>query len=174
MITSVLKLPEKTRAEQQQSKRLWNSEHCKSTPDFFTIGYSGRRIDEFIKILKNVGIATLVDIRFSPVSRFKPEFSKNNLKMALETNGIIYIHRPEWGVPRDIRANSIGKRTRDDIWDWYDSYILPQVIKTNLDEFFNTMEHPIVFMCVEYDPTECHRHRIFLGLERSGFTGCDL
>jgi uncharacterized protein (DUF488 family) len=172
--TSTLKLPEKTRNEQQQSKIIWNSLHCTSEPDFFTIGYSGRRIGEFISIVKNVGIATLIDIRFSPVSRFKPEFSKNNLKRSLEVNGITYIHRPEWGVPRDIRAYSIGKDTRDDIWDWYDTYVLPRIIKRNLDDFFNSMEHPIVLMCVEYDPTECHRHRIFLGLERVGLIGCDL
>jgi len=174
VITSSLKLPEKTRIEQQQSKTIWNSEHCTSEPDFYTIGYSGRIIDEFINIVRNAGIATVVDIRSLPVSRFKPEFSKNNLKRSLEANGIIYIHRPEWGVPRDIRSFSIGKQTRDDIWDWYDTYILPNVIKKNLDDFFNSMEHPIVLMCMEYDPTECHRHRLFLGLERSGFTGCDL
>lgn len=174
MINSTLRLPEKTKTEQEKSKNLWNSEHCTSEPDFYTIGYSGRKIDEFIKIIENAGIATLVDIRYSPVSRFKPEFSKNNLKKALEAEGIIYIHRPEWGVPRDIRAFSIGTRTRDAIWNWYDTYILPTIIKKNLNDFFNSMEHPIVFMCVEYDPTECHRHRIFLGLERLGFTGYDL
>jgi uncharacterized protein (DUF488 family) len=174
MAISILKLPEKTKTEQRQSKIAWNAEHCTSEPDFYTIGYSGRGIDEFVRVIKNANIATIVDIRFSPVSRFKPEFSKNNLKRKLETNGVMYIHRPEWGVPRDIRAFSIGKETRDDIWDWYDTYILPTIITRNLDGFFNSMEHPVAFMCVEYDPTECHRHRIFLGLERLGFTGCDL
>lgn len=174
MISSVLKLPEKTKDEQKQSKLSWNSEHCTSAPDFYTIGYSGRTINDFIDVLRNAGVATLVDIRFAPVSRFKPEFSKNNLKRSLENNGIAYLHRSDWGVPRDIRAFSIGKGTRDDIWTWYDSYVLPKVVKRNLDEFFNSMEHPIALMCVEYDPTQCHRHRIFLALERVGLRGCDL
>jgi uncharacterized protein (DUF488 family) len=172
--SSVLKLPEKTKDEQKQSKLSWNSEHCTSAPDFYTTGYSGRNINDFINALKNVGIATVVDIRFAPVSRFKPEFSKNNLKRSLENNGIAYLHRPDWGVPRDIRAFSIGKQTREDIWIWYDANVLPNVAKRNLDEFFNSMEHPVAFMCVEYDPTECHRHRLFLGLERVGLHGCDL
>jgi uncharacterized protein (DUF488 family) len=174
VVNSVLKLPEKTKDEQKQSKLAWNSEHCTSTPDFYTIGYSGRSINDFIDTLKNEDIATLVDIRFVPVSRFKPEFSKNNLKRSLENNGINYLHKPDWGVPRDIRAFSIGKRTREDIWVWYDANILPNVVKRNLDDFFNSMEHPIALMCVEYDPRECHRHRLFLGLERLGLTGCDL
>jgi uncharacterized protein (DUF488 family) len=171
---SSLKLPEKTVSEQEQSKKDWNSKHCVSQPDFYTIGYSGKKISDFIDIIKNAGVATLVDVRFSPVSRFKPEFSKNNLKRLLEANGIQYIHRPEWGVPREIRAFSIDKGTRDDIWAWYDSYILPNIVRRNLDEFFNSMEHPIALMCVEYDPTQCHRHRIFLALERLGLRGCDL
>lgn len=174
MTSSVLKLPEKTREEQRQSKLMWNSEHCKSAPDFYTIGYSGRNISEFIDTLRNAGVATVVDIRFAPVSRFKPEFSKNNLKRSLETNKINYLHKPDWGVPRDIRSLSIGKRTREDIWVWYDANILPNAVKRNLDDFFNSMEHPVALMCVEYDPVECHRHRLFLGLERLGLTGCDL
>ncbi len=174
MTTSILKLPEKTKDEQRQSKISWNATHCTSAPDFYTVGYSGKSISEFMGELKNAGVVTLVDVRFAPVSRFKPEFSKNNLKGALEANGISYLHKPDWGVPRDIRAFSIGKQTRDDIWVWYDANVLPNVAKTNLDEFFNSMEHPVAFMCVEYDSTECHRHRIFLGLERQGLRGCDL
>lgn len=174
MVNSVLKLPEKTKYEQRQSKIAWNSEHCTSSPDFYTIGYSGRNINDFIDVLKSAGVVTVVDIRFAPVSRFKPEFSKINLQRYLQNNGITYVHKSDWGVPRDIRAFSIGKQNRDDIWDWYDSNVLPNVAKKNLDEFFNSMEHPVALMCVEYDPTECHRHRIFLGLERLGLHGCDL
>jgi len=169
---SVLKLPEKTKEEQRRSKLVWNSEHCTSAPDFYTIGYSGRSISEFIDALTDAGVATVVDIRFVPVSRFKPEFSKNNLKKALEDNKINYLHKPDWGVPRDIRSLSIGKGTREDIWAWYDSNVVPNAV--NLDDFLNSMEHPVALMCVEYDPVECHRHRLFLGFERLGLTGCDL
>jgi len=169
-----LSLPEHSKAEQIQNKISWNSEHCAAEPDFYTIGYSGRDIQEVIDLLKKHGVATLVDIRYAPVSRFKPVFSKKNLKAVLEANGIDYVHRPDWGIPRDIRSFSIGKATRDDIWEWYDSNILPNIAGKNLDEFFNSMEHPVALMCVEYDPTECHRHRLFLGLETQGLNGCDL
>jgi uncharacterized protein (DUF488 family) len=174
VVSTTLKLPEKTPLEQKLSKVSWNARHTTGDPDFFTTGYSGRDIDSFVTILQQACVATLVDIRFSPVSRFKPDFSKNNLKNFLEANGIAYIHRPDWGIPRDIRAYSIGKRTRDDIWTWYDENVLPGIVSGNLDKFFNGMEHPIALMCVEYDPTECHRHRIFLGLERLGLIGHDL
>lgn len=169
-----LRLPEKKASEQKQDKISWNQEHSASDPDFYTIGYSGRDVSSFIQVLKQVGIATVVDIRYTPLSRFKPEFSKNNLKQAVESNGISYVHRSDWGVPREVRASSVGKDTRKGIWDWYDSNVLPDVARRNLDEFFNSMEHPVALMCVEYDPTECHRHRIFLGLEQLGLRGCEL
>jgi uncharacterized protein (DUF488 family) len=172
---SFLKLPEKSLPEQRQSKITWNRNHCPfGEADFYTIGYSGRTIQDFMNVLLRVNVATLVDIRFTPISQYKPEFSKTNLQRILEENGIAYIHRPEWGVPRDIRAFSIGKETRDDIWNWYDAHVLPDIAKKNVDEFFNSMEHPIALMCTEYDPTECHRHRIALGFERLGLIGCDL
>ncbi|MBI2849495.1 MAG: DUF488 domain-containing protein [Chloroflexi bacterium] len=175
MAVDTLRLPEKAVNEQKRGKLDWNLKHCASvTPDFYTIGYSGKGINSFVDTLKKAGVMTLVDIRYAPVSRFRPEFSKNNLKRALEKECISYIHRADWGVPRDIRAYSVGKQDRNDIWAWYDANVLPSVAKKNLDEFFNSMEHPVAFMCVEYDPTECHRHRVFLGLEQLGFTGCEL
>ncbi len=174
MLRSALKLPEKSMVAQKRSKCFWNLKHCVSKPDFFTVGYSGRDIHSFVEVLTKAGIVTLVDIRYSPVSRFRPEFSKNNLKQTIEAHGMDYIHRPEWGVPREIRAFSIGKETKDDIWAWYDSNVLPNIAKKNLHEFLNSMEHPVGLMCVEYDPTECHRHRLFLGLEQLGLRGCDL
>lgn len=174
MVNTYLKLPEKTKAEQQESKLAWNRDHCNAEPDFYTVGYSGRNIHEFIQVLKDAGVLTVIDVRSVPVSRYKPDFSKNNLKNALAREGIEYVHRPELGVPRDIRSFCIGQDTRDAIWEWYDAYVVPNIAKRNLDEFFNSMEHPVVFMCVEYDPTECHRHRIALGFEELGLMGCDL
>jgi uncharacterized protein (DUF488 family) len=170
-----LNLPEKSASEQKESKTAWNRQHCPfGEADFYTIGYQGRKIDEFISALTKAGVVTLVDVRFSPVSRYKPDFSKSNLREKLASNFISYIHKPDWGVPRDIRAFSIGKDNREAIWDWYDVNVLPNVAKKNVDEFFNSMEHPVAFMCMEYDPTECHRHRITLGLEKLGLVGCDL
>jgi len=174
VVDTYLRLPEKTKKNQIRSRLKWNILHYTSTPDFFTIGYSGRTIDEFIDSLTKAGAAMLIDVRFLPVSRFKPEFSKNNLKNALETHGIMYVHRPDWGVPRHIRAASVGKQNRDDIWEWYDTNVLPNIMEEESGSFLKSLKQSVVFMCSELDPTECHRHRIFLGLEKLGYTGRDL
>lgn len=65
----------------------------------FTVGYEGKSLDQFLTILKTNGIETLIDVRFSVESQYKPEFSGNLLARELQRNGIKYAHRKEFGVP---------------------------------------------------------------------------
>jgi len=64
----------------------------------FTIGYAGKSIDEFIKILKENNIDHVIDIRASDKSKEKPEFNGEVLKRSLNHEGIKYEHYPELGV----------------------------------------------------------------------------
>jgi hypothetical protein len=105
---------------------------------------------------------------------YRPEFSKSNLRNAMAEHGVIYDHRPQFGVPRDIRSKAIGSGNREVIWDWYDEHVAEAYIGQNLHRFFNTMEHPVALMCSEFDPLECHRHRLCLSLEKLGLRGFDL
>ena len=70
----------------------------------YTIGYQGRTIDEFIKILKINGIDLLVDARYSVESQYKPEFSGDILKRELARNNVEYEHHQELGVPYTIQT----------------------------------------------------------------------
>jgi uncharacterized protein (DUF488 family) len=104
---------------------------------------------------------------------YRPEMSKSNFRERIHHVGLQYLHVPELGVPRDIRAKAISTQTRDTIWQWYDSYVVERFLLKNLHWFLN-IEHPVALLCVECDPTECHRHRLFLELERQGLQGFDL
>jgi uncharacterized protein (DUF488 family) len=123
--------------------------------------------------MRDAEIKSLIDIRYSPVSMYRPELSKQNLRKSLEAVGIYYLHSPELGVPKDIRAKAVETGTREVIWEWYDTYIVNKSFSKNLHWFLN-IEHPCALMCVEADPTECHRHRLFLALEKQGLRGFDL
>jgi uncharacterized protein (DUF488 family) len=169
-----LNLPTSTVKQQIESKGFWNDCRSAETADFFTLGYSGRKTDEIISTLKQYSIRTLVDVRQNPVSMYRPELSKRNLAQLLESNGIVYAHLPELGVPRDIRAKAIESGTREVIWDWYDENVIATFLGRNLHFFFNGFEHPIALMCTEIDPQECHRHRLCLALEQMGMRGFDL
>jgi uncharacterized protein (DUF488 family) len=169
-----LKLPSASPRRQTENKALWNEARSPEAAHFFTVGYTGRPLDEILTLLVSSGVRTLADIRQYPVSMYRPELSKNNLRRSAEARGLIYAHLPELGVPRDIRALAIEAGTRDVIWDWYDRHIVSSYVGRNLHHFFNSIEHPVALMCVEIDPHECHRHRLSLALEGLGLIGYDL
>ena len=130
-------------------------------------------MDDLLASLKSANVRCVLDIRHTPLSMYRPEVSKSNFQKTMAHEGIHYLHVPECGVPKDIRAKAIGAGTREPIWDWYDSYVVDRFFVRNLHWFLN-LENPVAMMCVERDPTECHRHRIFSALERQGLRGFDL
>src|ERR1700739_3801341 len=140
-----LALPTLPVKQQIENKILWNDARSLETADFFTLGYTGRKIEDLIVILMKNGVRTLVDIRQNPVSMYRPELSKNNLANLLAERGLNYAHLPQLGVPRDIRALAIDSGSRDVIWDWYDEYVINEFFGSgrNLHFFLNCVEHPV-------------------------------
>jgi uncharacterized protein (DUF488 family) len=168
-----LNLPSAPPKRQVENRDAWNSTRSAKDADFFTLGYTGRKLEVIINELLTHNVETLVDIRRNPVSMYRPELSKNNLDRNLGSYGITYIHLPELGVPRDIRAKAIESGSRDVIWDWYDN-VLKDFLGGNLHFFLNGFEFPIALMCTEIDPHECHRHRLSLALEKMGMRSYEL
>lgn len=171
--TNRLNLPSAPTKKQIENKDIWNELRSSANADFFTLGYTGRKIDEIVTALLAYNVRTLVDIRHNPISMYRPELSKNNLCRFLATKGIEYAHVQEWGVPRDIRAKAIETGTRDVIWQWYDKAVA-EFLGWNLHYFLNRFEHPVALMCTEIDPHECHRHRLSLALESLGMRGFEI
>ena len=168
-----LKLPTKSPRARAESKFLWNEARLPGQADFFTLGYEGRQTDEILTSLLSAGVQCVLDIRYNPVSMYRPEFSKSNLQKRLAGVGIDYFHLREWGVPRDVRARAMDTGTRETIWEWYDQSVVAPHFNRNLHRFLN-LGYPVAMMCMECDPTECHRHRIFIALEDQGLQGFDL
>ncbi|HKV27104.1 MAG TPA: DUF488 domain-containing protein [Candidatus Acidoferrales bacterium] len=171
--TNRLNLPSAPPKQQAENKDIWNELRSASSADFFTFGYTSRKIEDIIGTLKRYGVRTLIDIRCNPVSMYRPELSKNNLSRILSQHGLNYAHVPELGVPRDIRAKAIETGTRDVIWDWYDN-VVASFLGSNLHFFLNGFEHPVALMCTEIDPHECHRHRLSLALEEMGMSSFEI
>jgi len=169
-----LSLPTGSAKQQAANKVMWNDTRSLENAHFFTLGYSGRKLDDLLDAMVNAGVRTLIDIRQNAVSMYRPELSKTNLQKTVEARGLLYVHSPELGVPRDIRAKAISSGTRNVIWDWYDEYVAAPYAGRNLHQFFNSVEHPVALMCAELDPTECHRHRLSAMLESQGLQGFDL
>src|ERR1700733_3649108 len=143
-----LKLPTKSKRLREESKVLWNNARSADGADFFTFGYEGRSTNEIFAALQSAGVQCVLDIRYNPVSMYRPELSKLNFQRRLEAEGIEYVHIREWGVPRHVRAWAIDAGTRETIWDWYDeNVVLPNFIR-NLHRFLN-LGNPVAMMCME-------------------------
>lgn len=142
-------------------------------PDFYTIGYSGRSIEQFVATLQDAGVKTLVDVRHLPLSRHKPDFSKTRLRAHLEQADIAYLHMRELGIGGNIRAVYKAGNLHI-LWAWYDNHVLRFRYDDRPLLPLVGCRRPFAIMCVEADPLTCHRHRLALALERLGLKGVDL
>jgi len=124
----------------------------------YTIGHGNRKIEDFLKILQEYSIQYLIDVRSQPYSKFNPQFNQNDLQRFLEKNRITYVFMGE----------SIGGRPSDPTC--YDNEGKVDYEKVKTKDFFRKgverlkmaylKDIPIVIMCSESKPTECHRSKL--------------
>jgi len=69
---------------------------------FYTIGYEGAEIGDFVATLLHFEIDTLIDIRDVPLSR-KRGFAKSALAEILRANSVEYVHLKGLGDPKEGR-----------------------------------------------------------------------
>lgn len=105
----------------------------------FTIGYSTRTLPEFVVELQKRSITQLWDVRSSPWSRNAP-FNANQIERWSEASGIMY---KQCGTVLGGRA---------------DIPLSDPVYLAALDQIVDAAsQEPVVLMCSEGDPTQCHR-----------------
>lgn len=120
----------------------------------FTIGYSGRSLDEFIALLKQYKINALCDVRSIPYSSRNPQYNREYLQRDLKSRDIDYIFLGEELGARSKDPSSYvdGKALYNKIAD------LP-LFKQGLERIKLGMEknYVLALMCAEKDPLSCHR-----------------
>lgn len=122
----------------------------------FTIGYAGKKIDDFIKILKENKIDYVIDIRASAQSKEKPEFNKDVLKRSLAQAGIKYEEHHElgvhWVVQQPYKAGYFKLECFKQWYQWSIDTLDETTHKTwNLDKLCNHFKDigKCAFMCME-------------------------
>jgi uncharacterized protein (DUF488 family) len=122
--------------------------------EIFTIGYAGFEIENFIKVLKEHHINSLIDVRSSPFSKIYSDYNKPLLHKTLQNRGIIY---------RNYNRE-FGARQEDKMY--YPNGYLDFSMFTRSRMFIEGMEkiikaiplgYKFVLMCSEKDPITCHR-----------------
>ena len=138
----------------------------------FTIGYGARPVDEFISALKANGIEFLLDVRSSPYSKFKPDFSKEVLQRCLERAGIKYLFMGDTlgGMPKDPACHTDGKVD-------YDKVRAQGFFQEGIGRLRKAFEQqrPVALMCSEGRPEQCHRSKLIgEALSATGIPVCHI
>jgi uncharacterized protein (DUF488 family) len=83
------------------------------TQNIFTIGSNGKKIPEFIGILKKNGVETVLDVRKSATRSHVPAFNAKFLSDELTKFDIKYFHKEELGMPYEIVQSYTNKKPID-------------------------------------------------------------
>ena len=124
----------------------------------YTIGYGSRPIEQFIEVLQQHEIAYLIDVRSTPYSRYKPEFSKEALAVELQRHRIRYV----------FMGNTLGGHPDDETcYDKQGQVDYEKVKDTGgyqrgIERLQNAFDQQqcVAIMCSEGKPEQCHRSKL--------------
>lgn len=119
----------------------------------FTVGHSNHAMGDFVALLQQHHVTSLVDVRSVPYSGFNPHFNRDSLVNALKASEIEYVYMGrELGGRSEDPACYEGGRVR------YDRVAATELFRCGLDHIISKSErYRIALMCMEKEPLECHR-----------------
>lgn len=121
----------------------------------YSIGTSTRSMDEFMAILRQYGISSVIDVRRFPKSRFE-HFSKDNLRAHLERHDVRYIDM----------GNELGGFRRGG----YEKFMKTSAFKEAIELLEKlAAESTCVITCSERFPWKCHRRFVARAFEERGW-----
>ena len=124
----------------------------------YTVGYEGLDIDNFLSLLAENDIETVVDVREMPLSR-KPGFSKKSLASVLNLSGREYVHMVDLGCPKLVR----DRYREDGNWKRYTEGFMKH-LKTQDDAIAElsalVATSNCALLCYEADSNFCHRSMV--------------
>jgi len=121
----------------------------------YTLGTSNRTLEEFIALLRHLGVEVVVDVRRFPTSRFE-HFKKEELARSL----------PEAGIDYDHLGGELGGYRRGG----YQAFLASEEFQQGLGKLEEiAKERKTAIVCAERLPWRCHRRFIGGELERRGW-----
>ena len=121
-----------------------------------TIGHSNHEPQYFIRLLRQHGITCVVDVRSSPYSRHNPQFNREAIKAALQSDGIAYVFLGDRLGARQTAPELLfpGGRMVD-----FKKVRASEGFKSGIDRVIKGLQQGCqpALMCAEQDPFDCHR-----------------
>ena len=130
-------------------------------PTIWTIGYERLLPDALVAELRAARVEHLIDVRYRPQSR-RAGMSKTRLGALLGEHGIAYEHRRALGTPPDIRWFYKNNRSPEGAERF--AVHVETSAADDLDELAAELRDattpPTALMCLEADPSVCHRRTV--------------
>ena len=131
----------------------------------FTIGHSNLLLDKFIALIKMHNVDAVVDIRSVPLSRYCPQYNKENLRNELIKRSISYIFMGDLlggriADPSCYKSRSIPARKVNiaELID-YDELLKRNWFQEGIRKLIDlARSNKVVIMCSEEEPARCHRN----------------
>lgn len=137
----------------------------------YTIGHSTHTMAEFLEELRSFDIQLLVDIRRFPGSRRLPWFDKEELRTALEEQGMAYVHLEDLGGRRKVQKGSKNDHWRNASFRGYADYMETGAFGRAIASLeAMAMERTTAYMCAEAVWWRCHRALVSDYLKAKGWT----
>jgi uncharacterized protein (DUF488 family) len=130
----------------------------------YTIGHSTRSLDDFIGLLREASVDSVVDVRRFPFSRRYPHFNGEALAATLASVGIGYCHEPSLGGRRGRRNDAMPSPHtlwREEAFANYADYAQTPEFRAALERLLQAArQHRPAVMCAEAVWWRCHRRII--------------
>ena len=132
--------------------------------EIWTIGHSTRSTEEFLALLHEHAIDSLVDVRSFPGSRRCPQFGRETMSTWLADDAITYQHASDLGGRRNRDYDvdpAINAAWRNASFRNYADYTLGNEYQAGIVQLASVARTlRVVFMCSEALPWRCHRSLI--------------
>jgi uncharacterized protein (DUF488 family) len=129
-------------------------------PSIYTIGYTQKSLERFIRLLQNAGVDSVVDIRLRNTSQLAGFAKRDDLAFLLrEGFGIAYEHRPDLAPTPELL--DAYRATRD--WPAYEHGFLRLLGERQVEiagrQVLSRWSRPCL-LCAEPKPDRCHRRLV--------------
>ena len=135
-----------------------------SAEEIWTIGHSTRSTEEFLALLHDHAIDSLLDVRSFPGSRRCPQFGRETMSTWLAKDAITYQHASDLGGRRNRQPDvdpTINGGWHNASFRNYADYTMGDTYQTAIVQLATTAQTSrVAFMCSEALPWRCHRSLI--------------
>ncbi|HVA70477.1 MAG TPA: DUF488 domain-containing protein [Acidimicrobiales bacterium] len=135
-----------------------------SVGEIWTIGHSTRSTEEFLALLHEHAIDSLVDVRSFPGSRRCPQFGRETMSTWLADDAITYQHASVLGGRRNRDYDvdpTMNAAWRNASFRNYADYTIGDAYQAGIVQLAGVaLTLPVAFMCSEALPWRCHRSLI--------------